>query len=129
LAVFATHLPPDVGPVRSTRNDDPEIVAQYGPIIYVASGGSRVEYRPLDRSNLHTVINDRGGPGLRRDANRPIPHNLFTDLSYVAKKVKGPKASSVGLTWSATISNPATAGATVSTSVGRPPVAFHWSPA
>ncbi len=129
LAVFDTHLPSSVGPVRSTRNDDPEIVAQYGPVVYVASGGSRTEYRPMDRSNLHTVINDRGGPGFRRDANRPIPHNLFSDLSYVARTVKGPKASSIGLTWSSRITNPATAGVTVSTTVGATPVAFEWSAA
>jgi hypothetical protein len=127
LAVFDTHLPSNVGPVRSTRNDDPEIVAQYGPIIYVASGGSRAEYRPLDRSKLHTVINDRGGPGFRRDNNRPVPHNLFSDLSYVAKKVKGPKAGGIGLTWSPKIGNAATAGPTVSTTVGGTPVVFHWS--
>lgn len=96
VAVFDSHLPTRVGPVRSTRNDDPEIIAQYGPIVYVASGGDRIEYRPMDRSNLHTVINDRGGPGFSRDPRRPIPLNLFADLAQITAKVKGPQARPTG---------------------------------
>lgn len=129
VAVFDTHLPATVGPVRSTRNDDPEILAQYGPIIYVASGGSRVEYQPLDRSKLRAVINDRGGPGFKRAPNRPIPHNLFADLAYIAAKVHGPRATSIGLAWSARITNPSSAGTLVSTRVGATPVQFRWSAA
>jgi hypothetical protein len=127
VAVFDTHLPTSVGPVRSTRNDDPEILQQYGPIIYVASGGSRVEYRPMDRSDLRTVINDRGGPGFRRAGNRPIPHNLFADLAVIAHKVKGPPAKSIGLTWSRSVPNGSAAGPTVSTHVGATPVTFRWN--
>lgn len=129
VAVFNSHLPTRVGPVRSTRNDDPEIVAQYGPIIYVASGGDHIEYRPMDRSNLQSVINDRGGPGFSRDPNRPIPLNLFADLALIAKKVKGPQAKSIGLQWSTKITNPARSGTVVNTRVGGTPVVFRWSPA
>lgn len=126
IAVFNTHLPSRVGPVRSTRNDDPEVVAQYGPIIYVASGGDRVEYRPLDRSDLHPVINDRGGPGFSRDAKRTAPLNLFVDLRTVARKVHGVRARSIGLHWSTHVANTAAAGDVVSTKVGATPVVFRW---
>jgi hypothetical protein len=129
VAVFDSHLPTRVGPVRSTRNDDPEIVAQYGPIIYVASGGDHIEYQPMDRSNLHTVINDRGGPGFSRDNSRPVPLNLFANLATVTSKVKGPTATSIGLHWSSTITNPAHPGTTVTTRVGATPVVFRWSSA
>ncbi len=127
VAVFNSHLPTNVGPVRSTRNDDPEIVRQYGPIIYVASGGDRIEYRPMDRSNLHAVINDRGGPGFSRNPNRPIPLNLFTNLAVVAKKVNGPQATDIGLHWSTKITNPAKPGALVNARVGATPVVFRWN--
>jgi hypothetical protein len=126
VAVFDSTLPTRVGPVRSTRNDDPEIMAQYGPVIYVASGGSPEEYKPLRRSNLHAVINDHGGPGFSRDPNRPIPHNLFADLAYIAKKVRGPQARSIGLQWSWKITNPSGPGQLVSTTVGGTPVVFRW---
>jgi hypothetical protein len=115
-----------VGPVRSTRNDDPEILAQYGPIIYVASGGSPEEYKPLNHSDLHAVINDRGGPGFTRSANRPIPHNLFADLALIAKKVKGTTAKSIGLTWSKSVTNTSKPGAVVNTQVGGTQVVFRY---
>ena len=127
IAVFNFRLPSRVGPVRSTRNDDPQLVQQYGPIIYVASGGDRIEYRPLDRSDLHAVINDRGGPGFSRDQNRPAPLNLFSNLATVAKKVKGPTARSIGLHWSTKVTNPSGAGTVVNTRVGGTPVLFRWN--
>jgi hypothetical protein len=126
IAIFDTHLPV-VEPIRSTRNDDPEIVAQYGPIIYVASGGSKREYIPLDASPLRQVINDRGGPGFFRDNNRPAPHNLAANLADIARIKKGPKAKSIGLVWSAKILNAATAGTVVDTRVGGTPVLFKWN--
>jgi hypothetical protein len=129
IAVFDTHLPTTVGPVRSTRNDDPQILRQYGGVIYVASGGSPIELRPMDRSNLRSVINDRGGPGFRRDPNRVAPHNLFANLAVIAKKVKGPTATSIGLRWSAKVATPSRMGTVVSTTVGATPVVFRWSAA
>jgi hypothetical protein len=83
----------------------------------------------MDRSNLRTSINDRGGPGFIRDDNRPIPHNLFANVALVAKKLKGPVAKSIGLTWSAKIVNASSAGLVVSTHVGGTPVTFRWSAA
>lgn len=127
VAVFNSRLPNRVGPVRSTRNDDPEIVRQFGSVIYVASGGDHVEYRPLDRSSLRPVINDRGGPGFSRDPSRPVPLNLFSNLQTVAKNVKGPKATDIGLHWSAKITNPNRAGGVVNTRVGGTAVQFRWN--
>lgn len=127
IAIFDTHLPSTVGPVRSTRNDDPEIMQQYGGVIYVASGGSKREYIPLDASNLRQVIDDRGGPGFSRNDNRFAPHNLFADLALIAKVKKGPKAKSIGLVWSTKIVNPTAPGTVVNTEVGGTPVVFRWN--
>lgn len=127
VAIFNSHLPDRVGPVRSTRNDDPQIVAQYGPIIYVCSGGDHIEYRPLNRSKLHAVVNDRGGPGFSRSGNRPIPLNLFANLNRISKKVKGPRAKSIGLHWSSKVTNPSRRGTVVRTHVGGTPVVFHYN--
>jgi hypothetical protein len=126
VAIFNSTLPTRVGPVRSTRNDDPEILRQYGPIIYVASGGSPVALRPLRRSNLRAVINDHGGIGFSRAGNRPIPHNLFANLFHIAKKVRGPRARSIGLHWSRKIANRSGRGTVVRTRVGGTPVVFRW---
>lgn len=128
VAVFNTTLPV-VEPVRSTRANDPELLAQFGPIDYAASGGSHAELAPMDRSNLRTTINDRGGPGFTRDGNRPIPNNLKANLSVIGKVLKGAFAKSIGLVFSSTLANsPTASGTTVRTAVGGTPVAFNWIP-
>ena len=99
VGVFHTALP-KVEAVRSTRPNDPELLAQYGPIAYVASGGARVPLQILNRSNLKTAINDRGNAGFERDPNRPVPYNLVANLSAIAKRLKAPRPRNVGFHWS-----------------------------
>lgn len=128
LAVFDSTLPTTVEAVRSTRAGDPELLAQYGPVAYVASGGSHNPLAVLDASNLHSDINDRGGPGFQRDPNRPAPYNLKANLRQIAKVIKSVKARNIGLTWSAKIPNrPLGQGSQVRTRVGGTPVAFNWN--
>lgn len=128
MAIYNTKLPV-VGPVRSTRAGDEKLALQFGSIVYVASGGSPPELRPLEATSLRTSINDHGGPGFTRDPNRPVPYNLKADLSAIAKKLKGPRAKSIGLTWSARATNPGAHRArALHTVVGGTPVAFEWRP-
>jgi Protein of unknown function (DUF3048) N-terminal domain/Protein of unknown function (DUF3048) C-terminal domain len=127
VAVYDTTLP-TVQSVRSTRANDPELLAEYGPIAYVASGGAKNPLSVLDKSTLRTSINDRGGPGFHRASNRSAPYNLQANLAVVAAKLKSPKAKSIGLTWSASIKNTGSRVArSVNTKVGGTPVGFIWS--
>jgi hypothetical protein len=112
LAVYNTTLP-KVEAVRSTRNSDPEILAQYGPIGYVASGGAPVPLLRLHNSPLKANIMDAGAPGFTRDPSRPAPYNVIADLSLIAKEVKAPTAKSIGLTF---VSNTPTTAAPSSAS-------------
>ena len=119
LAVFATNKPV-VESVRSTRASDPELVAQYGPIDYVASGGAANPLQVLDASPLKTTINDRNGPGFTRDNNRYMPYNLMADLAKVSTALNGAGTQDVGFTWSVdpSVTATAAAGTTLSTKVG-----------
>jgi hypothetical protein len=129
LAIFNSKLPV-VEPVRSTRANDPELAEEFGPIDYVASGGSHAELAPLDHSDLRADINDRGGPGFSRDPGRIAPNNLRADLAAIAAKLKGPQARSIGLVWSARLTATHTRpGTTVRTTVGGTPIVFEWRPA
>jgi hypothetical protein len=125
LAVFDSALP-TVEAVRSTRAADPEILAQYGPIAYAASGGASNPLQVLDKSPLKTTINDRGGPGFARDGDRGAPYNLRANLATIAKDLKSPKAKSVGFTWSASTAQLAgtPAGTSLKTLVGGTSVDF-----
>jgi len=129
LAVFNTTLPV-VEPVRSTRVGDPEIALQFGHIVYVASGGSDGELKPLDASPLKTAINDRGDAGFTRDPNRPAPFNLAADLASIAARLKGPQAQDFGMVWSSKVTNTgAVPGLTADTVVGGTRVTFSWDAA
>ncbi|MDQ1721822.1 MAG: hypothetical protein QOI26_1556 [Pseudonocardiales bacterium] len=129
VAVFGTRKPV-VEPVRSVRASDAELLSQYGPISVVASGGAGDSMSTLDASPVKGVINDRGGPGFSRDANRPAPYNLQSNLAQVSASVRTAGSRNVGFSWAKTDPRvkaaPATAG--VSTVVGGTPVTFGWEP-
>jgi hypothetical protein len=127
VAVFAS-AKPKVRAVRSIRSSDPELLGQYGRIIVVASGGGRQALQILDKSTLHSVINDRGQVGFVRDPSRPAPYNVVSDLAKVSAAIKADGVKNVGFTWRAR--DPALAAAkpalTVSTQVGSTRVGFVW---
>ncbi|HSY15086.1 MAG TPA: DUF3048 domain-containing protein [Jatrophihabitantaceae bacterium] len=130
LAIFATDKP-DVEAVRSTRASDPELVAQYGAIDYVASGGAPNPLAVLDASPLHSDINDRGGPGLTRDDNRNEPYNVVADLAQISTLIKGSGAKNIGLAFSASAAAYAAdpVATTIRTTVGATGVGFDWNAA
>lgn len=127
VGVFASSKP-KVMAVRSVRPSDPELLAQYGRIILVASGGAGAALHALDGSTLHGVIQDRGQVGFYRDRSRPAPYNVVSDLAKVSAAIKAGGVRNVGFRWSA--SNPhlarARSAATVSTVVGSTRVRFAW---
>jgi Protein of unknown function (DUF3048) N-terminal domain/Protein of unknown function (DUF3048) C-terminal domain len=129
VAVFGTRKPL-VEAVRSVRTSDPELLSQYGRITLVASGGGGDSLPTLDRSILHSVINDRGGPGFGRDGSRPVPYNLTSNLAAVSAATHGTSARSIGFTW---VAKPkglrSHGGAQVNTLVGSTPVNFSWKAA
>jgi Protein of unknown function (DUF3048) N-terminal domain/Protein of unknown function (DUF3048) C-terminal domain len=127
VAVFAS-AKPKVRAVRSIRPSDPELLGQYGRIIVIASGGGRKALQILDKSTLHSVVNDRGQVGFFRDQSRPAPYNVVSDLAVVSASIKADGVRNVGFAWAAkdprlTRAKPA---ATVSTRVGSTPVGFVW---
>ncbi len=125
LAVYDTTLP-TVEAVRSTRANDPELLAQYGPVAYVASGGAPNPLQVLARSNLKVDTNDGGGPGFARDPNRSAPYNLTANLALIAHLLHPPTAKSIGFTFapysSAIARTPR--GGSLQTVVGGTPVRF-----
>lgn len=83
LAVYQSQVPPMVGPVRSTRASDVELLANFGRPALAFSGaapsvGALVASAPvLDVSAL-------ARPGdYRRDRRRQMPHNLYGDANLL----------------------------------------------
>lgn len=128
-AIFGTHKPV-VEPVRSVRPNDAELLSQYGAISLVASGGSADSVARLDASLVKGVILDRGAPGFSRNASRPAPYNVQSNLAQVSAAVRTAGSRDVGFTWARTDPRvkaaPATPG--VRTVVGSTPISFDWEP-
>jgi hypothetical protein len=128
VAVFASSKP-QVEAVRSVRESNPELLAEYGRIVLVASGGDSLELAPLDQSPLFSSINDRGAVGFHRDNSRAAPYNLVANLAQISAAFKtAARVRNVGFTWAA--SDPrlglAPAAPFVNTLVGSTPVSFAW---
>jgi Protein of unknown function (DUF3048) N-terminal domain/Protein of unknown function (DUF3048) C-terminal domain len=102
VAVFATHKPRTVAPVRSVRNSDPELLAQYGKIVLAFSGGAGGPLATFRRSSLTDGSADVRGAEYRRLGSKPAPHNLAVDLfglSHALPHAGGSK--DVGFDWAA----------------------------
>ncbi|MGH3844810.1 MAG: DUF3048 domain-containing protein [Pseudonocardiaceae bacterium] len=91
LAIFQSQVPPLVGPVRSTRASDVELLANFGRPALAFSGaaasvGALVASAPvLDVSALVR-------PGdYHRDRRRQIPHNLYGDANLLRQGGAAPR--------------------------------------
>ena len=100
IAVFHSVLPAEVGPVRSVRSTDPELLSQYGSPGLIFSGGADATARRaarLDRDRrLHADV-------YWRSSAMPPPYNLHADLTKAATQLTGVgDAQPIGFTFAAT---------------------------
>lgn len=76
-AVYASDLPQTVGPVRSARETDIDLLTQYGQPTLAVSGAAE-EVLPLLRdSRLNFVTHDDEPEAYTREPERAAPHNLY----------------------------------------------------
>ncbi|EHR50968.1 Protein of unknown function (DUF3048) [Saccharomonospora marina XMU15] len=77
-AVYSGRLPAVAGPVRSARETDAELLAQYGHPTLAFSGAAPEIMDALRAAPLN-VVTELSHPGAYyRDPGRPRPHNLYT---------------------------------------------------
>jgi hypothetical protein len=102
VAIYASRRPRTVAPVRSVRNSDPELLAQYGPVGLAFSGGAGGPLATFHRSTLVDGSANAHGGAYRRLGDRPIPHNLAVDLYALARDIpRAGAARDVGFHWAA----------------------------
>jgi hypothetical protein len=76
-AVFSTTLPPVVGPVRSARISDIDLLKQFGRPAFAYSG-AQSRMRPLlGAASIYDVSGDKGISGYYRDRNRRAPYDFM----------------------------------------------------
>jgi len=86
MALFQSHIPEDVGPTRSARPVDAQLITAFGRSGFVYSG-ARAEVRGLLASTPAIQITE-GGAGFHRLDDRPSPHNLYNRLPQALRAVQ-----------------------------------------
>lgn len=129
IAVYASQKP-EIGPVRSVRASDPELLAQYGPIAIVASGGAGHALEAIANSTLVDAQYSAVPDAYYRSSSRYAPYNVIANLDTLSRLVPAGGPKDVGFQWAA--GDPRVAAAPVAnrldTAVGSTPVAFDWDP-
>jgi hypothetical protein len=76
LAVFSSHFPPVVGPVRSARADDMRLLGQFGRPGFAFSGAQPFLLPVVEHGHIVNLYDGAVG-GYYRGGNRPAPYNLY----------------------------------------------------
>jgi hypothetical protein len=97
-AVFSSTLPPRLGPVRSVRETDLELLKPYGHVAFAFSGGNKGVLREVAASSVLDVSVDRlPSKYYRVFGFRHAPYNLFTTPSaLLAARPSSAKTTDVG---------------------------------
>jgi hypothetical protein len=126
LAVFSSHFPPVMGPVRSAREDDLELLRQFGRPAFAYSGAQPQLLPVVEKARTVDLYAGRVG-GYFRDPHRVAPHNLYAHTSKLLAEAPGAsKAHDIGFRFG---SAPSGGRVMASFSVSYPAAAFmfRWS--
>ena len=89
LAVFSTRMPSKVGPVRSARESDVDLLANYGRVAFAFSGASWYTLRTVNRGKQVNLSNDVSAKGYARDYSRRAPYNLIGSTKTLLARAGG----------------------------------------
>jgi hypothetical protein len=89
VAVFSSQLPKEVGPVRSARITDIDLLRQYGTVALAYSGSNSGVNSNLRRASMKLLSNDASHVGYRRSGSRPAPYNVIGDPRALLKRAGG----------------------------------------
>lgn len=79
-AIFNSHAPAKVGPVRSVRPTDQQIVYPLGGI-FAFSGGAPYAIASISQAPVKLVDESSAGGAMFRDPSRQAPHNLYANAA------------------------------------------------
>ncbi|HET9560561.1 MAG TPA: DUF3048 domain-containing protein [Propionibacteriaceae bacterium] len=120
LAVYHSRFPKRLGPIRSARSTDAQLLPLFGKPGLVYSGANASVQRKIDNASIVPIRRST------RDSRRVAPHNVFVNLDKIAKSTKLAKAKSIGWTFNDAAPRGATANA-VKVRVGHDTFDFRYS--
>ena len=96
MAVFSSHIPRVIGPVRSAREDDLQLLRQFNRPAFAYSGAQPQLLKVVERARTADLYAGRVG-GYFRSNNRIAPYNLYAHTRQLLAEAKGAsKAHNIG---------------------------------
>jgi hypothetical protein len=89
LAVFSSHYPPVIGPVRSAREDDLELLRQFGRPAFAYSGATATLLPYIQRTARIVNLYSGTTGGYYRDTSRVAPYNLYAHTRPLLAQARG----------------------------------------
>lgn len=88
IGVFQSDYPDEVGPVRSMREMDPNIVGSFGgPLVFSGANSYVINYAKGTGQKL--IAQDLGSYGFFRTKDRPAPYNLHVTIADILEQSEG----------------------------------------
>jgi hypothetical protein len=85
IALFQCEDAAKVGPIRSGRTTDPEILVQFGKPALAYSGGAQPVVKAIDRAGLVDVSEPNAPQAYEHDPARVAPHDVFSSTTRLLK--------------------------------------------
>jgi hypothetical protein len=129
LAIFSSDYPPIIGPVRSAREDDLELLRQFGRPAFAYSGATATLLPYIHRTARVVDLYDGIAGGYFRDNSRIAPYNLYAHTRQLIREAPpASRAHDIGFRFGPP---PPGGKVTRSVSVSYPAASFRftWSPA
>jgi hypothetical protein len=126
LAIFSSHLPPVIGPVRSARQEDLGLLHEFGHPAFAFSGAQPNLLPVVERSDIVDLYAGRVN-GYFRNYSRIAPYNLYAQTkTLLAEAPRATRAHNIGFTFGPP---PATGRRLTSMTVTYPAASytFRWS--
>ncbi len=76
IALFNSQIPDVIGPIRSVREMDPDVVSPLGGV-FAYSGGIPTTVALIEAAPVNAVDEDKAGTAMFRDNTKFAPHNLY----------------------------------------------------
>jgi Protein of unknown function (DUF3048) N-terminal domain/Protein of unknown function (DUF3048) C-terminal domain len=94
IAVYHSRFPKRLGPIRSARSTDVQLLPLFGKPGLVYSGANSSVQRKINNASIVPIARST------RDRTRVAPHNVFVNLAAIARSTELTEASSIGWTFS-----------------------------
>lgn len=88
MAVFSSRVPPVVGPVRSSREEDIKLLRQFGTPAFAFSGAQPALLKVVEHARIVDLY-DGLVSGYFRDSNRVGPYNLYATSKRLLAQARG----------------------------------------